>query len=63
MVLTLQPLGPTIRLSSDLAVAQVLLDGQPVGKLEDGAFELELETLRTRESIHSLYRTGAAKQR
>ena len=40
VVLMLEPLAPVLRLTSDLESGDVVLDGAPVGKLEDGQFEL-----------------------
>jgi serine/threonine-protein kinase len=40
VVLLLEPLAPVLRLTSDLESGAVVLDGQPVGKLDDGQFEL-----------------------
>jgi tetratricopeptide (TPR) repeat protein len=43
--LALDPLPPVLRLSSDLAEAQVTLDGEKLGRLQDGELEIELQAL------------------
>jgi hypothetical protein len=40
VALVLEPLAPLLRLTSDLESGEVLLDGAPVGKLDEGLFEL-----------------------
>jgi hypothetical protein len=41
ITLMLEPMAPALFLSSDLEGGNVLLDGQPAGKLEDGEFQLD----------------------
>jgi serine/threonine-protein kinase len=69
VVLLLEPLAPVLRLTSDLESGDVLLDGAPVGKLDDGQFELanlpmgehtlEVTTRGSKASIRFEVRAGS----
>ena len=64
VVLMLEPLAPVLRLTSDLESGDVLLDGAPVGKLEDGQFELAdlaLGSMPSKSTIAAARRRSPSK--
>ncbi|MDA1312841.1 MAG: PEGA domain-containing protein [Acidobacteria bacterium] len=59
VVVTLPPLAPLIRVSSDLASGTVELDGEPLGVLEDGEWERQVEGLSLGEHVLKVSASGA----
>jgi hypothetical protein len=57
--LALDPLPPTLRVSSDLAAASIELDGKPIGKLDDGEFETVLSEAEPGDHIIAIRAAGA----
>ena len=56
VVLNLQPRALLFRVSADLASGKVSLDGEVLGELEDGEFEVELDSLAA--GVHTLEVSG-----
>jgi tetratricopeptide (TPR) repeat protein len=59
VVLTLPPLPPTIRVSSDLASGTVDLDGEQLGELEEGELERQIPDLSAGEHLLTVRARGA----
>ena len=59
IVLSLTPQAPLLQLSSDLARGEVSLDGELLGKLEDGQLEAELNSLESGEHVLAVSGDGS----
>ena len=62
IVLTLPPLPPTIRVSSDLANGTVNLDGEKIGELEEGEFEQQISDLASGEHTLTIKGSGTTTE-
>ena len=60
VVLELEPWAPFLRVSADLDSGEVSLDGEVLGELQDGEFEVELDSLAPGEHTLEVSGRGAA---